>query len=161
MVVRLRRKTKLGMTLVEMLAAMAVTLILILALAQVFSIIGDNVADGRAIVEMSSAIRDTANRLHEDLDAITVPARPWPEPGSGLGYLECLEGNGYDLVPNFPNASVNPLLTESIVGDIDDVLAFTVRTTGQPFVGRLNGNPIRSNVAEIIWWLELPDGDVL
>ncbi|HIN95279.1 MAG TPA: type II secretion system protein, partial [Planctomycetes bacterium] len=153
MVVRLRRKTKLGMTLVEMLAAMAVTLILILALAQVFSIIGDNVADGRAIVEMSSAIRDTANRLQEDLDGITVPARPWPEPGSGLGYLECLEGTGYDRVPNFSNS----LLTESIVGDIDDVLAFTVRTTGQPFVGRLNGNPIRSNVAEIIWWLELPD----
>ena len=47
--------------------------------------IGDNVADGRAIVEMSSSIRDTANRLQEDLDAITVPARPWPEPGSGLG----------------------------------------------------------------------------
>ncbi|HIA18441.1 MAG TPA: type II secretion system protein [Planctomycetaceae bacterium] len=155
MVVRLRRKTKLGMTLVEMLAAMAVTLILILALAQVFSIIGDNVADGRAIVEMSSAIRDTANRLQEDLDGITVPARPWPEPGSGLGYLECLEGTGYDRVPNFSNS----LLTESIVGDIDDVLAFTVRTTGQPFVGRLNGNPIRSNVAEIIWWLELNDAN--
>ncbi|MCP3694551.1 MAG: prepilin-type N-terminal cleavage/methylation domain-containing protein, partial [Planctomycetaceae bacterium] len=57
MLVGPRRKTHLGMTLVEMLAAMAVTLILILALAQVFQIIGDNVADGRAIVEMSSAIR--------------------------------------------------------------------------------------------------------
>jgi len=160
MSVRFRRKTQLGMTLVEMLAAMAVTLILILALAQVFSIIGDNVADGRAIVEMSSAIRDTANRLQEDLDGITVPARPWPEPGSGLGYLECLEGTGYDRVPNFPNASANPRLTESIVGDIDDVLAFTVRTTGQPFVGQLYGKPIRSNVAEIIWWLELNDRPV-
>ena len=63
MVTQLSRTARRGMSLVEMLAAMAVTLILILALAQVFSIIGDNVAAGRAIVEMSSSIRDTANRL--------------------------------------------------------------------------------------------------
>ena len=158
MLVGLRRKTHLGMTLVEMLAAMAVTLILILALAQVFQIIGDNVADGRAIVEMSSAIRDTANRLQDDLDAVTVPARPWPEPGSGLGYLEYLEGTGFDLAPNFALwDAANPLKSASIIGDSDDVLAFTVRNTGQPFVGRLNGNTIRSNAAEIIWWLEPSD----
>ena len=155
---RLRKKTQRGMSLVEMLAAMAVTLILILALAQVFSIIGDNVADGRAIVEMSTSIRDTANRLQEDLDAITVPARPWPEPGSGLGYLEYLEGSGFDLAPNFPQWDpTSRLQAASIVGDSDDVLAFTVRSKGQPFVGRLNGNTIRSNVAEIIWWLEPSD----
>ena len=158
MLVGLRRKTHLGMTLVEMLAAMAVTLILILALAQVFQIIGDNVADGRAIVEMSSAIRDTANRLQDDLDAVTVPARPWPEPGSGLGYLEYLEGTGFDLAPNFALwDATKPLQSASIIGDSDDVLAFTVRNTGQPFVGRLNGNTIRSNAAEIIWWLEPSD----
>ena len=140
MLVRLRRKTQLGMTLVEMLAAMAVTLILNLALAQVFEIIGDNVADGRAIVEMSSAIRDTANRLQDDLDAVTVPARPWPEPGSGLGYLEYLEGTGFDLAPNFALwDATKPLQSASILGDSDDVLAFTVRNSGQPFVGRLNG----------------------
>ncbi|MFP6573966.1 MAG: hypothetical protein VB912_02355, partial [Pirellulaceae bacterium] len=127
-------------------------------LAQVFSIIGDNVADGRAIVEMSTSIRDTANRLQEDLDAITVPARPWPEPGSGLGYLEYLEGNGFDLAPDFPQWDpTSRLQAASIVGDSDDVLAFTVRSKGQPFVGRLNGNTIRSNVAEIIWWLEPSD----
>ena len=158
MSVRLRKKTRHGMSLVEMLAAMAVTLILILALAQVFSIIGDNVADGRAIVEMSSSIRDTANRLQEDLDSITVPARPWPEPGSGLGYLEYLEGSGFDLAPDFPQWDpTNRIKAASIVGDSDDVLAFTVRSTGQPFVGRLNGNTIRSHVAEIIWWLEPSD----
>ncbi len=158
MLVRLRRKTHLGMTLVEMLAAMAVTLILILALAQVFEIIGDNVADGRAIVEMSSAIRDTANRLQDDLDAVTVPVRPWPEPGSGLGYLEYLEGTGFDLAPNFALWDpTKPLQSASIIGDSDDVLAFTVRNSGQPFVGRLHGNTIRSNVAEIVWWLEPSD----
>ena len=160
---QLRNQRRLGMTLVEMLAAMAVTLILILALAQVFQIIGDNVADGRAIVEMSSAIRDTANRLQDDLDAITVPARPWPEPGSGLGYLEYLEGNGFDLAPDYTKwDSKNPVQAASILGDSDDVLAFTVRNTGQPFVGRLEGpenkfSTIRSNVAEIIWWLEPTD----
>ncbi len=160
MVVQLRSTARRGMSLVEMLAAMAVTLILILALAQVFSIIGDNVADGRAIVEMSGSIRDTANRLQEDLDAITVPARPWPEPGSGLGYLECLEGDGFDLAPNFPQwDATNRLQAASIVGDCDDMLAFTVRSTGQPFVGRLNGNTIRSNVAEIVWWLEPNDAN--
>ena len=158
MVTHLPRTARRGMTLVEMLAAMAVTLILILALAQVFSIIGDNVADGRAIVEMSSSIRDTANRLQEDLDAITIPARPWPEAGSGLGYLECLEGDGFDLAPNFPQwDATQPLQSASIVGDCDDVLAFTVRSSGQPFVGRLSGTTIRSNVAEIIWWLEPND----
>ena len=158
MVLRLRKKTRLGLTLVEMLATMAVTLILVLALAQVFKIIGDNVADGRAIVELSSSIRDTANRLQDDLEAITVPARPWPEPGSGLGYLEYLEGPGFDLAPVSSNWNPKtPTAAASIVGDCDDVLAFTVRTTGQPFVGQLNGNTIHSHVAEIIWWLELND----
>ena len=55
MVTQLSRTARRGMSLVEMLAAMAVTLILILALAQVFSIIGDNVADGRALVRGTSA----------------------------------------------------------------------------------------------------------
>ena len=41
----------------------------------------------------------------------------------------------------------------SFLGDIDDVLAFTIRSDGAPFQGRLaGGGVVSSNYAEVIWF---------
>ncbi len=68
-----------GFTLVEMLVAMALSLIIILAVTQVFRLVGDNVLAGRAVLEMSGQLRSAADQLQRDLGGLTVPVRPWPE----------------------------------------------------------------------------------
>jgi len=75
-----------------MLVAMAVTLILIGALSQAFAIVGQTVAEGRAVIEISGNLRSVANQLQEDLAGVTVPVRPWAEDRSGDGYFEVVEG---------------------------------------------------------------------
>lgn len=88
---RLRRRAS-AFTLVEMLVAMAVTLILIGALSQAFAIVGETVAQGRAAIELSGNLRSVANQLQEDLTGVTVAVRPWTEDRAGEGYLEVVEG---------------------------------------------------------------------
>ncbi len=86
------RRRASAFTLVEMLVAMAVTLILIGALSQAFAIVGQTVAEGRAAIELSGNLRSVANQLQEDLDGVTVAVRPWTEDRAGEGYLEVVEG---------------------------------------------------------------------
>jgi hypothetical protein len=44
-------------------------------------------------------------------------------------------------------------------GDIDDVIMFTARSTGRPFVGRSPVGTIESHDAEIIYWTNWDDSD--
>lgn len=156
-------------TLVEMLVAMALSLIVILAVTQVFRIVGDNVLAGRAVLEMSGQLRSVADQLQRDLEGLTVPVRPWPESSSGQGYFEIYEGPFWDL--GLGSVSAGRSFTQTGVGDMDDVLLFTTHTTGTPFVGqvmasldtsdpsnvRLIYNPgsritVESRVAEVAWF---------
>jgi len=171
-----RRPRRDGFTLVELLVAMAVTLILIFALAQAFAIVGETVSEGRAAIEMAGTLRGVAHRLQDDLSGITVAVRPWADDASGQGYFELLDGLSTDKDPDGDNTveiredrnsnstadwkegpSVESL-TE--FGDIDDVLAFTARSDDTtPYVGELNGQIIESTHAEIVWWIQLVEDD--
>lgn len=158
---RLRHKVRStrsgGFTLVEMLVAMTITLIMIFALAQVFTVVGNTIAEGRASMEMSGSLRSVASRLQRDLDGITCPVRPWAEAGAGHGYFEYFEGVGNDMNP-LPLSAVSSSVSNSF-GDIDDVLAFTARSEGSPFKGFHRGDPIVSYEAEIIWFTRFEDRD--
>jgi len=165
----MRRPRHGGFTLVELLIAMAVTLILIFALAQAFAIVGDTIATGRASIEMAGNLRTVAHRLQGDLDGITVAVRPWPDESGASGYLEYVEGplsssfypstdrdwDG-DFAPN-----VNPNTTDTTRGDIDDILAFTTRNAESPFIGQYGNNVIQSSVAEVIWWIQYQDDEAV
>jgi hypothetical protein len=48
---------------------------------------------------------------------------------------------------------------DTSMGDFDDVLMFTVRSHGEPFVGRFQGTSIESQLAEVIWWINYDDTD--
>ncbi|MCL4206386.1 MAG: prepilin-type N-terminal cleavage/methylation domain-containing protein [Pirellulaceae bacterium] len=156
-----------GFTLVELLVTMAVTVILILALAQAFAVVGEVVAEGRATIEMAGSLRSVANRLQEDLSGLTVPARPWADEASGGGYLEILDGPSGDSDWNDDGVTdTNPAVSNTVYGDVDDVLAFTARSQGSPFVGErayfdAGGNlitlPMQSHLAEIVWWIQFED----
>lgn len=161
-----------GFTLIEMMIAMIITLMMVFAMVEVFRRIGDATTDGRAIIEMLGQIRSARHRLESDLQACTVPLQPWTDSNSHPGYFELIEGIGSDTAPTqfiygtsgLQNFVISPTDTlavssQSIFGDVDDVLMFTARNDLTPFRGRYNGGTtiIESNLAEIIWWSELND----
>jgi hypothetical protein len=146
------RRMRSGLTLVEMLVAMTCTLLMMLAITQTFQNIGDVSAKGRAAIELSTQLRGVQHRLHKDLESLTVPVRPWPEAGAGEGYFEIYEGPLHDL-------STTQNGQNDLYGDIDDILAMTIRSTGEPFVGMYNGQMIQSQVAEVIWFMSFVDKD--
>ncbi len=163
------RRSSTGFTLVEMLVAMMVTLLLIAALAQAFAIVGENVSQGRAAIELTGGLRSVANQLQEDLQGITVQARPWTDDGAGAGYLEVVEGPDRTRLPSTDcdwsadgTNDTDPTVTNTSLGDLDDILAFTTRNATSPFVGQYVDSsntvqPLASSLAEVVWWIQFDD----
>ena len=150
-----RRRTARGVTLVEMLVSVALTLLLVLAIVQVFGLLGESVTNSRAMIEMSGQLRAVANRLQADLDGVTVDTLPPVDPAKSQGYFEYVEGPARDNDVNADGtADADPtmaLATDATrgyfastpYGDIDDILAFTTRSDDQPFTGRLSDPRVR------------------
>jgi hypothetical protein len=98
---------------------------------------------------------------------------PPRDPANNEGYFEYIEGPvgttpvspGTPFAPKIPppTASVLPSqvavntdngnAADTTVGDFDDILMFTTRSTGRPFVGLCNNATIQSEVAEVAWFV--------
>jgi len=125
---------------------------------------------------------------HDLAGATAAGFQPPLDPAKNLGYFEYIEGPDTDLYtyragwkfhkdshifdPNIPissgtafdnDASLRAYVLavgsdDRLVGDVDDILAFTTRTVGDPFTGKTDttGNPatnsIESPFAEVIWF---------
>ncbi|MBP86560.1 MAG: hypothetical protein CMJ64_07585 [Planctomycetaceae bacterium] len=163
-----RRPTHAGLTLVELLIATTLTLMLVAAVTQAFQVVGTSIAVNRATVEMVGELRSVGVRLQNDLEGLTVAARPWPEAASGQGYIEYEEGWAHDgwLFPGNLGGTPTPGVTH--YGDADDVLMFTSRTRDAPFVGvyQVRTGPLAGTLAalgstlvEVVWWATLTDVD--
>src|SRR5213595_1238345 len=87
-------------TLVEMLVAMALTLILVYAIAHFYAIVGDAVKDGRAMIELNQQLRACVERLKSDLDQVTISVVPWADDGGAAGYFEIKDGLATDCDAN-------------------------------------------------------------
>jgi hypothetical protein len=149
------------MTLVEMLVAMALTLLMMAAVAQIFGMLGQGVNGSRSMAELNDRMRATAYRLRQDLAGVTVDTTPPVKPELNSGYLEIIEGPCSDLVYSYdpkggasfdksngaPDAkgvwqgNPEPYLTnigsdDRIVGDVDDIILFTTRSPGELFSGK-------------------------
>jgi hypothetical protein len=132
-----------GMTLVEMLVSTVITLILIGLVAQLFGMLGSGVTASRSLLETNDQLRSVAHKLRTDLAGITVAPLPPLRPEAANGYMEIIEGDGSDT-----SAGVMGL-----VGDCDDVLLFTTRSLGDPFVGRFgSAGLLESPTAEVAWY---------
>ena len=133
-----------GLTLIEMLVSMVITMLMILALAQAFQIVSATISYNRSTIEMASQLRSTSLLLQRDLEGLTVPALPLANPSSAEGYFAYIEGQDKDYVTGD---------TDTTVGDTDDVLMFTTQSAGSPYTGQYSGAVVESPDAEIIWWL--------
>ncbi|MDB4331868.1 prepilin-type N-terminal cleavage/methylation domain-containing protein [bacterium] len=134
--------TSKAFTLVEMLVAMAVTLLMMVALARAFSYVGRQVQESRAVTQLTSELRDVTARIHSDLKQCTVKMQA----NRGLeadqnGYFMYYEGPLTDATSSLfrvDASSGNPVLPDARYGDCDDYLAFTaVAKPGQWFRGKV------------------------
>jgi prepilin-type N-terminal cleavage/methylation domain-containing protein len=141
-----------AMTLIEMLVAMAVTLIMMAAVAQLFGSLGRGVGGSRSLVELDDRMRAVAFRMRTDLEGVTAPVheRPPLQPERNLGYFEYIEGPMDDR--SAFDAYVEGAPDDRLRGDVDDILMFTTRAAGAGFSGRSEGIPIHSLNAEVIWY---------
>ncbi len=145
-----RRDRRRAFTLIEMLVALAITLIMMGAVVTLFGVVGESVGHSRTAIEMSDRLRSARNTIQSDLLGVTATMKPPLRPENGEGYFEIIEG------PNFDGSFSAAF---SIFGDTDDKLMFTTRQT-IPFVGWFNGSRVESAVAEVAYFLVL-DGPIV
>lgn len=137
-----------GMTLIEMLVATAITLIMMGLVAQLFGVFGEGVSAGRSTIELTDQMRAVSWRLRQDLLGITVTPIPPVRPEAEQGYLEIIEGPASDI-----SATLNPIAGQSpLDGDCDDILMFTTRSPGAQFIGRFGTGTLESPTAEVAWF---------
>ena len=131
----IRRHIRRGLTLVEMMVSVTLSLLVVFALVEVFDLIGNNVTDSRAIIEMSGNLRSAASLLRRDLEGVTVTTVPPRNPESNEGYLEIVEGPTTDrqnyIVRN--NGVVANNLTATYVDLAHDPDNPLDPTLGEPF----------------------------
>ncbi len=106
------RQIKRGITLVEMLIAMAITLVMMGAVVTLFANVSDSVRNRRATVEMGGQLRHVRNVLQADLANATCPGLTWRRPESNQGYIEIIEGlyregNASNLIDAVPSTNTN------------------------------------------------------
>ncbi len=126
------RRMRGAFTLLEVLIATAVTLLMMISLAQIFKVIGDSMQQGRSVLELNNRLRSVAYRLRSDLDNLTAIPSPPADPSTGSGYLQVFDGSitDYTAATRFSAAA-------SRFGDVDDILMATVRAGDVWFTGKV------------------------
>lgn len=152
-------RPRAGLTLIEIMVALVMTLIILLAMIQAFRYANEEIAKGRAMIELSNQMRATQETLRSDLEGVTAnmqPAMRLTSPSGSDGYFEYIEGPARDNSAVLVGRTV-----DSVFGDVDDVLCFTTRSDGQPFRGRafVGGatTVVESSLAEVVWWTDFND----
>ncbi|NLE38839.1 MAG: hypothetical protein GX621_12515, partial [Pirellulaceae bacterium] len=120
-----------------------------LFVVQIFGLVGQSVDTSRAVLEMNEQLRSATDRLRKDLQGATADMNPPLSPEAGKGYFEIIEGpigpvNTLENVAFNTNDPSN-IIHDSTVADNDDILMFTSRSRGEPFVGRVflrSPNPV-------------------
>jgi type II secretory pathway component PulJ len=156
-----------GYTLIEILVATTLSLILLGAVIAMLGKVGQSIANSRSSIEMADRLRLAEARLQLDLAGVTATMLPPRRPDNNEGYFVYIEGpvgaaamtntnvNPNVVMPLNPavNSSHTPTDLDTTVGDFDDVLMFTIRSTDLPFVGKYGNTTIQSDTAEVIWFV--------
>jgi len=159
-------------TLVELLVALALSLLLLLAVTELFSRVGGTMNDTRAAMSTSASLHEIAILLRQDLARIpdslaTKPARivdPNVDTVSDSdGYLEIIEGPDTIVAHPYVDADGN---VDATVGDVDDIIAFVALADHAAFRGLFQADfrgvivdadgEVRieeTKAAEIVWFV--------
>lgn len=91
------RRMRYGLSLVELLIAMVVTLIVLVTMMALFQFGSVEMKRGRAAVDMTMKLLSVEETLRRDLSQITVDVKPHHHlPAAPKGYFEIVEGPGRD-----------------------------------------------------------------
>lgn len=116
-----RPHTRRGLTLVEMLVVVGLTVLMMTIIAQIFGATTTSFQVARAIQEIDQDLRAVEGTIKRDLLGATARMTPPLNPKDNLGYFEYGENEFADAQGE----------------DSDDYLAFTTRSTdGNLFLGR-------------------------
>ena len=152
-------------TLVELLIALTLSLLLLLAVAELFQRVGGSMTETRGAMSTSLQINEAALLLRQDFERIpgTLPDKPKrihdylmgdgdkEQPNDRDGYLTIIEGPNTMKEHPFVDERNDP---DPTVGDTDDVIAFTVRAGEGPlFRGIIRGEVREREAAEIVWFV--------
>jgi type II secretory pathway pseudopilin PulG len=158
-----------GLSLIEIMIAMVMTLIVLGAMMAAFSYGSAEMAKGRASIELNNRLISSEEQLRRDLDRITVELKPYQQsPTQPKGYFEIVDGPETDY--NAAN-EIDPFLpylhsgNELVYGDRDDYLGCTIKSDGKAFRGRRDytgpmgpvNDIAESHLAEIAWFsIDMP-----
>ncbi len=148
---RMNMSKRHGITLIELMIAVVLTLVIIAAMIRAFKASSDQITIGRAAMDMHNQLRSVVETLRSDLQNATCVPRVRGINDERSGYFEYVEGFEHD------HDHFDPL-SNSYLGDHDDILALTVRSTDRPFRGRYYDETTMSTVyvesylAEVVWW---------
>ncbi|WP_044255563.1 prepilin-type N-terminal cleavage/methylation domain-containing protein [Rhodopirellula sp. SWK7] len=151
---RTDRTVTRGFTLVEMLVAMAVTLLMMAAVARAFAFVGARIRESRGNVQLSNELRDVTTRLNDEMTRCTVNLTPNVGGPDQAGYLIYHEGPVTDATSSLFRTVINTDGTvdvpESRYGDFDDYLAFTaIAPEGSWFSGKVPRYLLDQKAAEL------------
>ena len=116
-----------GVTLVEMLVTLAVLLIIMTVIVQIFQAATGSLSSAQAYQELDNQLRRLDSTIRADLSGVTARTTPPLDPRNNLGYFEFGENEFADMQGE----------------DSDDYIRFTAKAPAdQPFVGRMYAPPI-------------------
>ncbi len=116
-----------GFTLVEMLVAMAITLVMMAAVVTLFANVSNSVRNRRATIEMSGQLRHLRNVLQQDLQGATCPGLTWQRPESNHGYIELIEGQYREVTPSMLTDGNNDSDGDGKPDELDPALSIVPR----------------------------------
>lgn len=94
---RFAYSARLGFTLVEILTSVTLSLMLMYAVARIFTRVGGTMNETTSIMSMSSQLRNAKDTLTADLEGVTCPIAPPRNSNLNDGYLCYVEGMGAPL----------------------------------------------------------------
>ena len=111
-----------GVTLVEMLVTLAILLLMMTAIVQIFQVATGALNSAQVYQELDNQLRLLDSTLRSDLNGVTARLTPPLNPNNNLGYLEYGENEFADVQGE----------------DSDDYIRFTAKApAGRPFTGRM------------------------
>jgi len=151
----IQNQRRSALTLVEVLIAMAMTLVILGAMMSAFQYGSSEMARGRAAIELNNRLVAAQEQLRRDLDRITVELKPHQFlPALPNGYVEIVDGTRMDYNPEDDgiDAARGHNGTNLVYGDTDDFFACTIRSGGRAFRGRFGNEIEESHLAEVAWY---------